>query len=77
MCIQLKYVACILFNKRWVYEVVSKHCKGYSSYCYCNAGSFFLMFFLKDSIFEEPRTRNVTKMHETVLLYVNSFWWPF
>ena len=33
MCIQLKYVACILFNKTLgIKEVVSKNCKGYSSY---------------------------------------------
>lgn len=42
MYIQLKYVACILFNKTLcIQEVVSKHCKGYSSY-YCNVRSFFL-----------------------------------
>jgi len=78
MYIQLKYVACILFNKTCIQEVVSKHCKCYSSYCYCNVRSFFVMFFSKDSIFEEPRT--ITECNQnaqkTVLLYVNSFWCP-
>ena len=39
--------------------------------------SFFLMFLLKDSIFEEPRTRNAPKMHRRQFCYmINSFWWP-
>jgi len=72
MYIQLKYVACILFNKTLcIQEVVSKHCKGYSSYCYCNVRSFFVMFFSKDPIFEEPRTRNATKMHRRQFCYMS------
>ena len=61
-----------MFNKTLcVQEVVSKHCKGYSSYCYCNIRSFFVMFFSKDSIFEEPRTRNATKMHRRQFCYMS------
>ena len=71
MYIQLKYVACILFNKTLcIQEVVSKHCKGYSSYCYCNVRSFFVIL-SKDSIFEEPRTRNATKMHRRQFCYMS------
>ena len=56
---ELKYVACIFFNK--TLGIWGSH----------NARSFFLMFFLKDSIFEEPRTRNATKMHRRQFCYMS------